>query len=140
MALKDNRIYVIFSDGETIELNHDPRINQGNLISLREMGMADRPAVVAKLAKVEGYDVEFKKAFGRAPNYEDLEKALAAFERTLIFLDAPFDRFRAGDAGAISESAQRGLALFEGKARCTACHPKQAGKTCLKNSICRSQA
>ena len=44
MALKDNRIYVIFSDGETIELNHDPRINQGNLISLREMGMADRPS------------------------------------------------------------------------------------------------
>ncbi|MNK98975.1 hypothetical protein D3C87_1193550 [compost metagenome] len=44
MALKDNRIYVIFSDGETIELNDDPRINQGNLISLREMGMADRPS------------------------------------------------------------------------------------------------
>jgi DnaJ-class molecular chaperone len=44
MALKDNRIYVIFTDGETIELNDDPRINQGNLISLREMGMADRPS------------------------------------------------------------------------------------------------
>lgn len=44
MALKDNRIYVIFKDGETVELNHDPRISQGNLISLREMGMADRPS------------------------------------------------------------------------------------------------
>ncbi len=44
MALKDNRIYVVFTDGETIELNNDPRISEGNLISLREMGMADRPS------------------------------------------------------------------------------------------------
>jgi hypothetical protein len=44
MALKDHRIYATFNDGETIELNDDLHASQGNLISLREMGMADRPS------------------------------------------------------------------------------------------------
>ena len=47
---------------------------------------------------------------------------LASFERTPIFLDAPFDHYLAGDTKAISPSAQRGLELFNGKARCVSCH------------------
>jgi cytochrome c peroxidase len=49
-------------------------------------------------------------------------QALASFERTLLSLDAPIDRFLAGDAKAISASAQRGWELFNGKARCNTCH------------------
>jgi cytochrome c peroxidase len=56
-------------------------------------------------------------------DYEGIQDAIAAFERTLIFLDAPFDRFRAGAPDAISESARRGHDLFMGKGRCSACHP-----------------
>ncbi|GEM_PF-3982455 len=44
MALKDHRIYAIFKDGETISLNDDLHVGQGSLISLREMGLADRPS------------------------------------------------------------------------------------------------
>lgn len=58
-----------------------------------------------------------------------LGKSIAAFERTLISRDAPFDRFAEGlrtqDAGqlaAISAEAQRGLKLFVGKANCRLCH------------------
>jgi len=40
----------------------------------------------------------------------------------LIFLDSPFDRFAAGDTKSLSPAAQRGLALFNGKARCVSCH------------------
>jgi len=68
------------------------------------------------------YKQLFQKAYGRAPNYDDVGRAIASFERTLIFLDAPFDRFMAGNANAISPAAQRGLALFNGKARCVSCH------------------
>jgi cytochrome c peroxidase len=68
------------------------------------------------------YQGLFQKAYGRAPNYDDLGRAIASFERTLIFLDAPFDRFAAGDRTALSADAQRGLELFNGKARCVSCH------------------
>jgi len=64
----------------------------------------------------------FKTAYGSEPNYEDLARAIAAFERTLVFLDAPFDRFLTGDRKAISSQARRGWALFNGKARCMICH------------------
>ena len=44
------------------------------------------------------------------------------FERTLLSLDAPIDRFLAGDSKAISDSAKRGWALYNSKARCNTCH------------------
>jgi cytochrome c peroxidase len=53
---------------------------------------------------------------------ENIAKAIAAFERTLLSGNSPFDRFIAGDPAAISEAAKRGWALFQGKARCITCH------------------
>ncbi|MCX5742754.1 MAG: hypothetical protein NT062_09685 [Proteobacteria bacterium] len=53
--------------------------------------------------------------------YANYGKALAAYTRKLVSRDAPFDRFVAGDAQAISVSAIRGLKLFLGK-NCVACH------------------
>src|SRR5262249_59453744 len=64
----------------------------------------------------------FKKAYGRPPNYDDIGRAIAAYERTLVFLGSPFDRFLAGDEQAISEQARQGWVLFNGKARCVSCH------------------
>lgn len=61
-------------------------------------------------------------AYARPVNYDDLARAIATFERTLVFLDAPFDAFVAGDHDAISAKAQEGFALFNGKARCVTCH------------------
>jgi cytochrome c peroxidase len=60
--------------------------------------------------------------FGRDITYDDLGTAIAAFERTQYSGNAPFDRFLAGNAAAIDDSAKRGWALFNGKARCTGCH------------------
>ncbi|HZC00704.1 MAG TPA: cytochrome-c peroxidase, partial [Gammaproteobacteria bacterium] len=45
-----------------------------------------------------------------------------AFQRTFVFLNAPFDRFLAGEEGALSEEAKRGWAIFNGKGRCMSCH------------------
>ena len=49
-------------------------------------------------------------------------KALEAYQRLLISSDSAFDRFVAGDEGAMSEAAQRGFQLFVGDAGCVTCH------------------
>jgi len=48
--------------------------------------------------------------------------ALQLYQSTLVADDSPFDRYAAGDVGAMSQQAVRGLALFNGKANCAACH------------------
>lgn len=78
--------------------------------------------VVEKLNGVEGYREQFQAVFGTDVTPEGIAKAIAAYERTVLSGDAPFDRFKAGDKTALSESAQRGLKLFTGKAHCSACH------------------
>lgn len=54
--------------------------------------------------------------------YANFGKAIAAYMRKLVSRNAPFDRFVAGDANAISASAQRGFGVFIGKGRCQTCH------------------
>lgn len=88
-----------------------------------EMAMPNKETAVAAISKIPAYKPLFKAAYGRDINYDDIERALAAFERTLIFLDAPFDRFLGGDQSAISEDAKKGWTLFNGTARCVSCHP-----------------
>jgi len=79
-------------------------------------------AVVTKLNGIEGYKKQFQQVFGTDVTSEGIAKAIAAYERTLLSGDAPYDRFKAGDKSALSESAQRGMKLFFGKANCSACH------------------
>jgi cytochrome c peroxidase len=86
-----------------------------------EMAMPSREAAVEKL-KAAGYDADFLAAYGSSVTYENVERAIAAFERTLLFMDAPFDRFIAGEREAISADARAGFVLFNGKARCVTCH------------------
>ena len=59
---------------------------------------------------------------GREVNYEDVGRAIAAFERTQYSGNAPFDRFIMGDDKAVDAQAKRGWALFNGKGRCNECH------------------
>jgi cytochrome c peroxidase len=109
-----------FLDGRAASLEEQAKLPIVNPI---EMGQKDGAAAVAAIAEDSDYPALFRAAYGRAPNYDDVGRAIASFERTLVFLDAPFDRFRAGDGSAISEDAKKGFALFNGKARCAACHP-----------------
>jgi cytochrome c peroxidase len=86
------------------------------------MGFADGKAAAAAIAGDAEYKKLFQAAYGRDVSYDDIGRAIAAFERTLVFLDAPFDRFANGDAKALSEDAKAGWALFNGKGRCISCH------------------
>jgi cytochrome c peroxidase len=87
-----------------------------------EMGAASPEAAVASMAAVPRYRRAFRRAFGRPVAFADLVSALASFERTLVFLASPIDRFLAGEPAALSPEAARGHALFMGKALCAACH------------------
>lgn len=87
-----------------------------------EMGQKSADDVVQKLGAIPEYQKAFQEVFGRPVNYDDLTRAIAAYERTQVAFDTPFDHFMAGDQGAISEAAKRGWAIFNGKGRCMSCH------------------
>jgi cytochrome c peroxidase len=87
-----------------------------------EMGMPDEQTVVKKLNSIPEYQREFDAVFGQAPNYDNLVKAIAAYERTQIAFDSPFDRFIAGDGQALTAQQKHGWALFNGQGRCMSCH------------------
>lgn len=78
--------------------------------------------VVGKLNKIEGYKTQFQKIFGTDVTADGIAKAIAAYERTILSGNAPYDQYKAGKQDALSESALRGMKLFFGKARCSACH------------------
>jgi cytochrome c peroxidase len=77
----------------------------------------------SKLNKIEGYRVQFQDVFGGRVSAENVAAAIAAFERTVLSGNAPYDRFKAGDSSALSPEAQRGMKVFfSPKAHCSACH------------------
>jgi cytochrome c peroxidase len=93
------------------------------LVNPVEMAMPDHAAVEAKLRGLAEYPPLFAGAFGDDKiTIERVGQAIASFERTLLSLEAPIDRFLAGDAKAIPAAAQRGWELYNGKARCNTCH------------------
>ncbi|HSP97647.1 MAG TPA: cytochrome c peroxidase [Candidatus Dormibacteraeota bacterium] len=108
-----------FLDGRAANLEEQAKLPIVNPI---EMGQPDGIAAATAIGGDAEYQKMFQSAYGRSPNYEDIGRAIAAFERTLVFLDAPFDDFVAGKPNAISRAAQQGWALFNGKARCVTCH------------------
>ena len=85
-----------------------------------EMGNS-MEAVVADLAKIPGYRERFQKVFGTGVTKEGFAKAIAAFERTILSGNSPYDRFKGGDATALNAAQKRGLDLFQ-KSGCADCH------------------
>lgn len=98
----------------------------GERASLEEQAHLDvnttNEKVMAQLGTVPEYRREFRAAFGRDFDSVGVAQAIAAYVRTIVSGNSPYDRFQAGDRTAMSASAQRGLRLFEGKALCSRCH------------------
>lgn len=113
----------MFWDGRRVSLEEqagDPLINPV------EHGLGSHDEVLARVRADAAHAAGFRAAFGVSPaaiRMEHVAKALAAFQRTLVAGDSPFDRYRyGGDVTALSDAQLRGLGLFEGRARCAACH------------------
>ena len=75
-----------------------------------------------RMKQIPEYVRLFKEVWDAAPNYDQALASIAAYERTIISDDSPFDRYMRGETDALSAAALRGKALFEGKAGCIACH------------------
>jgi len=88
-------------------------------------GNGDRSVMEMRLRFIPEYVAEFKKVFGTEwPRMTQGYQAIAAFQRTIVSdpKKVPFDRYASGDKAALSSSAQRGFALYNGKANCIQCH------------------
>ncbi len=86
-------------------------------------------AAAGRLARQPRYAAQFRQAFpaseAGAPLVSPvrIQNALAAYERSLVRLNAPLDRYVRGEAGAtLSPAAERGFNLYAGRARCATCH------------------
>jgi cytochrome c peroxidase len=109
----------MFWDGRADSLEAQTR---QPLVNTDELGNSSPEEVSERLAGIAEYREQFPKVFGGSVTIDSLAKALAAYERTLVSGDSPFDRFLEGDRNALSESAQRGFNLFRTRARCAVCH------------------
>lgn len=75
-----------------------------------------------RLKQVPEYEELFRKAFGGEPSFGRTLNAVAAFVRTIVSRNAPLDRYLGGETAALSDAAQEGMRLFQGKAGCIQCH------------------
>lgn len=109
----------LYWDGRAASLEEQAR---GPITDPREMNMK-MDELVARLDATAGYRRHFEALFpGEGVSERSILASLATFERTLESGWADFDDWIAGDESAISAQAKRGFALFDGKARCSACH------------------
>jgi len=91
-----------------------------------------RQAVLHALNGIPAYRQLFGQAFpgqisplpghGKDIDFYMFGKAIAEFEFTLVFADAPVDQFARGDRDAMTTAQKRGGILFFGKAGCVTCH------------------
>lgn len=80
-------------------------------------------SVLARLRAIPAYRASFQSVFGgaNAVTAVNLGKAIAAYERTLLANNAPFDRYQRGDRSAMTDAQKRGMVLFVQNG-CNACH------------------
>ncbi len=91
-----------------------------------EHGLATHEPILATIRSDPSYPAAFRKVFGVEPKsitIDQVVKAIASFERTVVAGDSPFDRYLyGGDKSAMSASAIRGLEIFRVRGRCQDCH------------------
>ncbi len=95
---------------------------KGPVVNPIEMGMSDIEKAMDRVRAIPGYAPYFEKAFGKnAMTVDNAAKAVAAFERTLITPNSPYDRYAKGDKKALTKQQVRGLETFT-EVGCNACH------------------
>ena len=91
------------------------------IINPQEMDL-ELSEAIARLAKDLSYPSEFREAFGREPNQDDLARALASYVRTILSGDSRYDRYVAGATAVLDAAERAGLEVFRGKGNCVTCH------------------
>lgn len=112
---------VQFWDGRAESLEEQAK---GPVTNPIEMGMKDWEGAISVLKSIPGYKPLFEAAFEGEEDpitEENTVKAIAAYERTLITPNSPFDRYVKGDKDALTAQEIRGMQTFE-SVGCPACH------------------
>jgi cytochrome c peroxidase len=108
-----------FWDGRAPSLEEQAK---GPIANPIEMGNTHE-VMVRTVNDIPGYVEAFKQVFGTTPiTVDQVAQAIAAYERTVVTTDSPFDRYVRGDQAALTKLEKRGLEIFNGKGHCTACH------------------
>ncbi|MEN6587847.1 MAG: cytochrome c peroxidase [Sulfuricella sp.] len=110
----------LFWDGRAASLEEQA---SGPMLNPIEMGMPSAQAVEQRVRQDASYSEDFARVFGPGEpiTMKRIVSAIAAYERTLITPDTPYDRFVRGDRHALSPAQQRGMALFQSTG-CINCH------------------
>jgi cytochrome c peroxidase len=91
-----------------------------------EMGLADHGPILEIARTDPEYVKAFEGVFGKTGDgitMDEVTKAIAAFERTQVTGNSPFDRyFYAGEKDALTDAQRRGFDLYVNKGRCVSCH------------------
>lgn len=108
-----------FWDGRAATLEEQAK---GPMTAQKEMNI-EAAVAERRVRDIPGYAAAFERVFPAQPiSLDTIAAAIAAFERTVVSGEAPFDRWVNGDGRAISAAAIRGFVLFNGKANCAVCH------------------
>jgi len=109
-----------FWDGRAATLEDQAKGPPANPI---EMGMTSLDATVERIRHIPGYKPYFDAVFGgeMSITMDNAAKAIAAYERTLITPDSPYDMYVKGDTQALTEQQVRGMDTLA-ELGCTACH------------------
>jgi len=99
------------------------RLEEQSVLAFQTPAEFDLPIEEAAIKlKRQGYSDLFQSAFGEDVNPNNISRALAAYERTLVAGDSPFDRYLfKKETNAISPEAERGFRVFLA-AKCDSCH------------------
>lgn len=116
----------LFLDGRVESLEEQALEPIKNPIEMNQ----DIHELVKELKEAPEYVQLFNKAFDEDISAENIAKALASFERTIIQRNTPFDRYMAGDNDALTEQQKWGMQLFADEGNCMTCH---AGPTFTDN-------
>ena len=77
--------------------------------------------LVPQLNEIAAYKERFQAVFGTDVTSDGIAKAIAAFERTVLSGNSPYDKYKAGDEDALTDAQKHGLQLFD-EAGCSTCH------------------
>ena len=79
--------------------------------------------LIEELGAIPEYREMFSKVFGDSGiTFDNIAKAIATFERSVVSTNSAYDQYMQGDKKAMSPSAVNGMKMFFGKAKCGICH------------------
>lgn len=113
-----------FWDGRAASLEEQCK---GPIANPNEMSATGDPHIAhmkcaERIQAIPGYRPLFKQAFGTENiTIDEIAKAIATFERTVLSGNSPYDRYAAGDKTAMTEEQIKGFGVFK-KVGCDRCH------------------